>query len=92
MQLCHKVDAHIVMMKQASKFPQILPNKCGELQIGMLVSPDMQSLYCWRPYLLLTNSLILQTVFQLRSVIGTPSIFSTPAASLERPTPSGAKR
>src|SRR5688572_5718052 len=35
---------------------------------------------------------ILLTVFQLRSVIGTPSAFSLFAASLLRPTPSGANR
>lgn len=38
------------------------------------------------------RSFILHTVFQLRSVIGTPSNFSALAASLDLPTPSGAWR
>lgn len=38
------------------------------------------------------NSLILQTVLQLRSVIGTPMSFSELAASFDLPTPSGACR
>ena len=40
----------------------------------------------------LAISLILHTVRQLRSVIGTPSNFSVLAASLDLPTPSGAWR
>ena len=37
-------------------------------------------------------SMILQTVLQLRSVIGTPRSFSELAASFDLPTPSGACR
>lgn len=43
-------------------------------------------------YLLIVISLILHTVYQFRSVTSTPNIISTPDVSLDRPTPSGAKR